>query len=172
MEPRKDPQWVDAAGAPVAPRIQGVEVRRAVVQSDERGSLCEIFDPRWGFTDVPLTYVYQFTIRPGKVKGWHVHKLHHDRIFLSQGVLKVVLWDSRPDSPTYGMINEIYRSQESRDLMLIPIGVFHAHQNVGNVDALCISMPTRAYQHADPDVYRLPLDNDVIPYRFDSRLGW
>jgi dTDP-4-dehydrorhamnose 3,5-epimerase len=172
MEPRKDPQWVDAAGKPVGRLIAGVEVRRAVVQTDERGSLCEILDSRWGFHDAPITYVYQFTIRPGKVKGWHVHKLHHDRIFLSQGVLKVVLWDSRPESPTYGLVNEIYRTQEQRDLMLIPIGVFHAHQNVGSVDALCISMPTRPYRHDDPDVYRLPLDNDVIPYEFEQRLGW
>jgi dTDP-4-dehydrorhamnose 3,5-epimerase len=56
--------------------------------------------------------------------------------------------------------------------MVIPAYVFHAHQNIGNTDALFISMPTRAYNHASPDVYRLPLDNEVIPYRFEQRLGW
>ena len=33
-------------------------------------------------------------------------------------------------------------------------------------------MPTRPYQHDDPDVYRLPLENDRIPYRFEQKLGW
>jgi dTDP-4-dehydrorhamnose 3,5-epimerase len=33
-------------------------------------------------------------------------------------------------------------------------------------------MPTRPYDHADPDKYRLPLDNDVIPFRFDEAPGW
>ena len=56
--------------------------------------------------------------------------------------------------------------------MVIPAHVFHAHQNVGAVDALCISAPTRPYDHEDPDVYRLPVDNDYIPYRFDDRKGW
>jgi hypothetical protein len=32
-------------------------------------------------------------------------------------------------------------------------------------------MPTRAYNHADPDVFRLPVDTDRIPYRFENRLG-
>ena len=46
------------------------------------------------------------------------------------------------------------------------------YQNIGTTDALFVSMPTRAYQHDDPDVYRLPIDTDQIPYRFDNRLGW
>ena len=33
-------------------------------------------------------------------------------------------------------------------------------------------MPTRAYDHASPDVYRLPVDNDLIPYRFERSIGW
>jgi dTDP-4-dehydrorhamnose 3,5-epimerase len=86
--------------------------------------------------------------------------------------VKVVLYDSRPDSPTYGLVNEIYRTDLDRNLMVIPAYVFHAHQNIGTTDALFVSMPTRAYQHDDPDVYRLPIDTDEIPYRFDSRPGW
>jgi len=55
---------------------------------------------------------------------------------------------------------------------VIPAYVFHAHQNIGSADALFVSMPTRAYQHNDPDVYRLPIDTDEIPYQFDNRPGW
>jgi hypothetical protein len=32
-------------------------------------------------------------------------------------------------------------------------------------------MPTRPYNHGDPDVYRLPVRNDVIPYSFTERPG-
>jgi dTDP-4-dehydrorhamnose 3,5-epimerase len=44
--------------------------------------------------------------------------------------------------------------------------------NVGHVDALLISMPTRAYDHASPDVYRLPLETNEIRYHFEDKLGW
>ena len=86
--------------------------------------------------------------------------------------MKVVLYDNRPNSPTFGCINEIFRTDHDRTLMVIPAHVFHAHENVGTTDALFVSMPTRAYQHSDPDVYRLPLDTDLIPYSFQERRGW
>lgn len=171
-QPKKDVQTVTLAGDPVQPLIHGVVVRPAVTQTDDRGTLCEIFNPSWGVHPAPLTYVYQFTIRPGRIKGWHAHHLHDDRIFISQGTLRVVLYDDRPDSPTYRMVNEIYRTEHHRTVMVIPAYVYHAHQNIGATDALLISMPTRLYDHADPDVYRLPVENDYIPYRFENRLGY
>lgn len=169
---RKDTQTVTSNGQRVRPLISGVVIQPAVTHVDERGTLCEILSPDRPPHPAPLISVYQFTIRPGKIKGWHVHHLHDDRIFISQGHVKVVLYDDRPGSPTYGMVNEIYRSELDRTLMVIPAYVFHAHQNIGSNDALFISMPTRPYQHDDPDVHRLPIDTDQIPYKFDTPPGW
>jgi len=44
-------------------------------------------------------------------------------------------------------------------------------KNVGETDALFISMPTRPYRHADPDVFRLPVETEQIPYKFTNRRG-
>lgn len=169
---RKDPQWVNSDGSRVEPLIEGVIIREARTQTDARGTLCEIYRPDWGVHEDPLTYVYQFSIRPGMVKGWHIHHLHDDRIFISQGEVLVVLYDDRPESPTYKMVNEIYRSEHHRSVMVIPRFVFHAHENVGQKDALMISCPTRLYYHEDPDVHRLPVENDYIPYSFEDKKGW
>src|SRR4051794_34067185 len=78
----KDVQTVTHDGKPTTRLIDGVVIRPAVTHPDERGTLCEIFNPAWGVHASPLVYVYQFTIRPGMVKGWHVHHLHDDRIFV------------------------------------------------------------------------------------------
>jgi len=45
IKPVKDPQWVTPEGDPVDRIIEGVEIRYAKTQSDERGNLCEIFHP-------------------------------------------------------------------------------------------------------------------------------
>ncbi len=172
MEPQKDVQTTTAEGGPLLSLIDGVKIRPAFTHADERGTLCEVLNPAWPFHPAPLAYVYQFTIRPGKIKGWHKHHLHDDRIFISQGTVRVVLYDDRPESPTYRMINEIDRSEHQRSIMIIPAFVFHAHHNIGTTDALFISMPTRPYAHTDPDVYRLPVENDYIPYRFEQKVGW
>ncbi len=152
--------------------IEGVVIQSAVTHVDDRGTLCEIQGPHRAIHPAPIVSVYQFTIRPGMIKGWHVHRLHDDRIFLSQGHLKIVLYDDRQESPTYGIVNEIYRSELDRTVMVIPAHVYHAHQNIGTADALLISMPTRPYQHDDPDVYRLPVDTSQIPYSFEGPRGW
>jgi len=107
-----------------------------------------------------------------KVKGWVVHHEQDDRLFISLGVLKIVLFDGREDSPTYRQIDELILGERNRGLVIIPQGVFHAIQNVGHTDALFFNLPTKPYNHAAPDKYRLPLDTDQIPYRFEARLGW
>jgi dTDP-4-dehydrorhamnose 3,5-epimerase len=35
-----------------------------------------------------------------------------------------------------------------------------------------VNFPTRPYDHASPDKYRLPLDTDEIPYEFEDPRGW
>src|SRR5215218_5209516 len=88
-EPKPDPATVTASGERVESRIDGVRVRPAVVQSDARGSLTEIYSPAWGFTEEPVVYVYASTIRPGVKKGWIVHVEQDDRLFFDDGAAKV-----------------------------------------------------------------------------------
>jgi dTDP-4-dehydrorhamnose 3,5-epimerase len=172
LAPRRDVQTATPDGQLVHSLIDGVVVRLATTLPDERGEVCEVYDPAWGLSGEPLVYAYQVTIRPQKVKGWVVHHEQDDRLFCALGVLKIVLYDGRQSSPTYGTINEIVLSERNRGLVIIPRGVFHAIQNVGTTDALFFNLPTRPYNHAAPDKYRLPLDTDQIPYQFAPRLGW
>jgi dTDP-4-dehydrorhamnose 3,5-epimerase len=50
---------------------------------------------------------------------------------------------------------------------VLPPGIWHGLQNVGNSDALVINCPTQAYDYSDPDHYRLPFDTAEIPYRWN-----
>ena len=88
---QQDRQTTTESSQPLIEQIDGVKIRSAITHADDRGTLCEIFNPAWNFHPKPLAYVYQFTIRPGKIKGWHSHRLHDDRIFISRGTVKVVL---------------------------------------------------------------------------------
>lgn len=170
--PVKDEQTVTPEGKSVKAMIAGVVIRYAPPQEDERGELTEVYNPAWGIHPEPLVYVYQTTLRPGKVKGWVLHKKQDDRLFISIGTVRWALFDDRPESPTYKQLNTLTVSERNRALLVIPRGVFHAVQNVGIGDAVFINMPTRPYNHADPDKYRLPLKNDLIPFDFEDEKGW
>jgi len=166
LEPLKDSCSIDAAGNLLRKLPFGVKLRPSVTIPDARGTVCEIFSQLWDFSDEPVPYAYQVSIRPGQIKGWVVHRLQADRIFHSRGVTKWVLFDDRTDSPTYRMLSEIFLSEENRALMYIPAGVYHAVQNIGNQDSYFVNLPSLPYNHSDPDKYRLPLNTELIPYKF------
>jgi len=168
-DPVRDKQTVTVEGRSTKPLIDGVKLRYAVTHVHEDGSICEIYNPAWGINPDPLVYLYQFMVTSGHIRGWVVHYLQEDRVFLSQGKVKAVLFDDRPQSPTYRMVNEIFLSEQNRALLTYPAHVYHAFENIGTQDALMINFPTRVYDHAHPDKYRLPLVNDKIPYRFKSQ---
>ena len=50
LQPVKDLPTVTREGERLGPRIEGVLLRRAITQTDERGTLCEILNPGWEFT--------------------------------------------------------------------------------------------------------------------------
>lgn len=101
-----------------------------------------------------------------------MHKEHQDRYFVLFGELEVVLYDDRPNSPTYQLVATVVLSQYNRRLMNIPTGIWHANHNIGTKDVVVVNFPTRPYDHANPDQYRLPIDTDQIPYQFTQRQGW
>ena len=160
-----DPQTVTREGERVDRFIDGVLLRAAVTQSDERGSLTEIYDPAWDFTEEPIVYVYESRVHPGQKKGWIVHFEQDDRLYFSVGSAKVVLYDARTASPTRGMVQEVFLGTANRGLLRIPAGVVHAIVNVGPDEVRFVNLPTRPYRHERPDKLRFPQDTDAIPYR-------
>lgn len=170
--PIQDPASVNAVGEPLMQLPDGVRFRRATTHLDARGSVCEMFDPRWNWHPEPIVFVYMFSLRPRMVKGWGLHKLHEDRYFVVLGEMEIVMYDARPESPTRGQVSSVVLSEYNRGLVNIPAGVWHANRNLGNKDAVVVNFPTKPYDHVSPDKYRLPLDTDQIPYKFENVSGW
>ena len=168
---RRDCQMVAPDGQAVRRLTHGVKIRPLVTHADRRGSVVELFDPRWTFSDDPLVFAYCFTIHPGVVKGWSLHRSHEDRYALLQGEMDLVLYDPRPDSPTCGEICKITLSAHHRCLVNVPIDVWHADHNIGTTDVLVVNFPTTPYDHTSPDKHRLPIDTELIPYSFGNAIG-
>ena len=162
--PAPDEATVTREGRRLDEFIDGVRVRPAITQSDERGSVIEMYDPAWGFTGEPVVYVYETRVHPGQKKGWVVHYEQDDRLFFSTGAAKVVLFDARAGSPTHRLVQEVFLGTANRGLLRIPAGVIHAVVNVGPDELRFVNMPTRPYNHERPDKSRLPHDTSAIPY--------
>ena len=108
------------------------------------------------------SFAYCFTVRPGIIKGWGLHQQHEDRYCLLQGEMELVLYDVRPNSRTRGQVSRIVLSEYNRRIVNIPRLVWHADFNIGATDALVVNFPTKPYDHANPDKYRLPIDTPLF----------
>lgn len=145
------------------PKIAGVRVRQLRLIPDERGWLMEILrrdDPGFsGFGQVYCTTAY-----PGVVKAWHYHKKQTDNFTCLHGMMKVVLFDSRADSPTFGIVWEIFVGPKNPLLITVPPRIYHGFKAIGTETAYFINVPDAPYHYDDPDEYRLPPDTPEIPY--------
>lgn len=167
---RRDVQTVDAAGRRLDRLPEGMVLRELTTHTDERGTVCELYDDRWAVHPGPAVFAYMFTIRPGQAKGWGVHREHEDRYAFLSGELELVFYDARENSDTAGLESRLFLSDKHRRLLVIPRGVWHAERNVGAVDVQVVNFPTIPYDHTNPDKYRLPLDTDELPVELGP--GW
>ncbi len=143
--------------------IKDVTVKQLRVIPDERGWLMEILrrdDPIFKkFGQVYITTTY-----PDVVKGWHYHKKQWDFFTVIKGMAKIVLYDGRKDSPTYGEIMEFFVGEKNPRLIVIPPYVYHGFKGIGTEPAFVLNCVTEPYDHDDPDEHRVDPHSGGIPY--------
>ena len=128
------------------PRIHGVKTKALRVIPDERGWLMEILraDDAELFTKFGQTYVS--ATYPGVVKAWHYHRQQVDHFACVAGMVKLVLVDTRPDSPTNGAINEFFIGTQNPMLVQVPNLVYHGWKCISTEIAIVDQRPDRAVQ--------------------------
>ncbi len=146
--------------------IDGVVVTPLSANVDGRGQLLELMTDRDGAIQ-PIVHVYQVFAAPKSVRAWVYHKRQSDRLAYTNGRFRLVLFDLRPDSPTFHRLNVFEVGAAFACRVTIPPRVAHGLQNNGDETATFINMPTRAYDPSNPDKSRLPKNHPGIPYRFD-----
>lgn len=150
--------------------IEGVRTKVLKVIPDERGRLMEMLrndDPLF----VKFGQIYLTTAYPGVVKGWHYHKKQIDNFIVVRGMMKIVLYDQRESSVTYGEVNEFFLGDHQPLLLQIPAGVCHGFKCVGEHEAMVINCPTETYRYDDPDEYRIEPHDKNIPYDWSRKDG-
>ena len=150
--------------------IKDVTVKKLRVMCDERGRLMEMLrnddEIFKGFGQSYLTAAY-----PGVVKAWHYHRKQWDHFVVVAGMMKVVLYDSREGSPTYGEVNEFFMGPHNPILLQIPPMVYHGFKCISETEAVVVNTPTEVYNYKEPDEYRVDPHNNDIPYNWARKDG-
>jgi dTDP-4-dehydrorhamnose 3,5-epimerase len=149
--------------------IHGVRVKNLRLIPDERGRLMEILRSD---DDLFIRFgqIYMTTAYPGVVKGWHYHKKQIDNFAALKGMIKLVLYDQREDSPTRGEVNEFFIGEHNSQLVQIPALVLHGFKCVGNEEAIVVNCPTELYNYQEPDEFRVDAFSPDVPYNWAIKL--
>ena len=150
--------------------IEGVHKKILRSIPDERGRVLEIFrcddDLFSRFGQVYITTTY-----PGVIKAWHMHQKQTDNVCCIQGMIKLVLFDSRKDSPTFKEINQFYLGIHNPLLIQIPSNIYHGWMCISQEEAIVVNIPTEPYNRLNPDEHRLPPHDNDIPYDWSRKDG-
>ena len=142
--------------------IDGVQIVPLKKIPDERGAIMHgvradnILNP---FGEVYFKKLYHCVIN-----GWHAHeKLILNYICLG-GMIKLVLYDTRENSPTKSEIQEIFFGDDNYVLVHIPAGVANAAKGLTSPYALFCNVasephnPNLKYKRIDPHSGEIPYD--------------
>ena len=150
--------------------IAGVKVKPLRLLCDERGWLMEILRADQGDLFTTFGQVYVSATYPGTVKAWHYHRRQVDNFACVAGMVKLVLVDTRDDSPTLGAINEFFIGSQNPTLVQVPNLVYHGWKCISLEAALVVNVPTEPYNYADPDEHRLA-PHGTLPYDWSRKDG-
>jgi len=143
--------------------IAGVKIKKLKAIPDERGRLMEILRSDEDFFN-RFGQVYITTAYPNVVKGWHYHKKQEDNMVVIRGMMKIVLYDGRKDSQTFGNVEEHFLGVHSPLLLKIPPLVLHGFKCVSDKEAIVINIPSEPYNPNNPDEFRIDPHDNKIPY--------
>jgi dTDP-4-dehydrorhamnose 3,5-epimerase len=142
--------------------IEGVVIKPLKRICDDRGTIMKMQeatdDEYAGFGEIYFSTVY-----PGVVKGWHMHLNTILNYAVVSGMIKLVLYDDRENSPTRGELMEIIMGEENYCLVQIPSNVWNGFKGVGTKTAIVADLTNNP--HAVDEMVRLdPQNNDIIKY--------
>jgi dTDP-4-dehydrorhamnose 3,5-epimerase len=150
--------------------IDGLIFRPTRPVPHEDGHVTEVARASWDIVGGPIVQVHITTTLPGRIRAWGLHQRSIDRLFVVVGLVKIVVFDGRLDSPTCGQVNEFTVSEKNPGLLIVPPNLYHGWKNIGTSEATIINMPTSMYHYEGPDALDLPSDSEaaerIIPYRF------
>ena len=145
--------------------IDGVKITPLRKIPDERGMIMHMLrcdDPDFE----QFGEIYFSTAYPGKIKAWHEHTRQVQNYAVVQGMIKLVLYDARQDSPTYQELMEIITGEDNYQRIRIPVGVINGFKAISIGTAIVANCATIPH---DPDeMIRYDPSGDKVPYDWDK----
>ena len=143
--------------------IEGVKITSLKIISDDRGSVMHMMRNDSKVFD-KFGEIYFSTIFKGKIKAWHLHKEATLNYACVYGEVKLVLFDERNGSSTFGEYQEILLSLKNYNLITIPPNIWNGFKGCNDqfsIIANCLNLP-----HNEKEMVRLDVKDNRFKYHW------
>lgn len=128
-------------------KIAGVICSPLKSYTDQRGWLAEIFRQDEMAPEHFPAMAYVSVTNPGMGRGPHAHRDQTDLFcFYGPGDFKVVLWDNRADSPSFGIRQDFLLGESNPAVLIVPPGVVHGYRNMSDRPGFVCNFANRLYR--------------------------
>lgn len=142
--------------------IEGVMIKKLATHVDDRGFFRELIRSTDDFFKEGFGQLSVAQMRLGVIKAWHIHKKQVDWWYVPSGLLRVALYDTREDSPTFKETTEVLLGDDQpAQVLRIPIGVAHGYKCLTKT-ALILYVTSKVYDGSDEG--RIPYNDAQIGY--------
>jgi len=142
--------------------IHDVVIKELATHADERGFFREVILTTDEFFGEDFGQLSHSLVYTGVTKAWHIHKVQVDWWYVTAGVLKVALHDTRSGSPTFRETMQFaLGDHQPARCVRIPPGVAHGYRCASG-PAQVIYVTSRVYDPADEG--RIPHNDPTIGY--------
>mgnify|MGYP001158330854 FL=1 len=144
--------------------IKGIIINKLKIIPDERGEIMHMIkksDENFS----KFGEIYFATAYPGVVKGWHLHKTQEQNYCVIKGMIKLVIYDPREDSPTFKEVQEIFLGEKNYSIVKIPPGLVNGWKCIGTEKAILANCSNE--EHRKDEMERIDPSSKSIPYNWD-----
>ena len=144
--------------------ISGINIIPLNKICDNRGAVLHVLKS----TDSHFTKfgeAYFSKINSGVVKGWKYHKKMTQNFSVPSGKLKLVFYDSRKNSKTFGVTNEIFLDlKENYNLLQVPPKIWYSFKCISEDDCLLLNIAD--IPHDSNESHNEDINSDIIKYKW------
>ncbi len=108
--------------------------------------------------------VYFSVVKFKKIKAWKRHKLMTQNFAVPVGLINVVLFDDRADSPTRGAVQEVRLGQSEFSLLKIPPMIWYGFTGLTEQESLIVNCADLAHDPQESE--RIDVNSPQIPYQW------
>ena len=143
--------------------MEGMSVRNLRIIENEKGSVLHMirsdseYFKRFG-------EIYFSEVMPDTVKGWKKHKRTTQNFVVPVGRIKLVLYDQRFESETFGMISEIELGRNDYKMVTIPPELWYGFKGLSEDKSIIANLIDRPHDPKESE--SLDIDDSSIPYNW------